>query len=210
MKIFKAVVAVFIIISVLFTYILVKNYKKSAEQYCNNNIKNELTQLVNKTFFLYAKENSYISENILEFQYNNGKISSVSVNSALLNICVSELITAVSHSLNNLNDQSFNIPFGNLFGISFLSGIGFGVPIKIVPLGSIAGDTKTDFTSVGINQTMLSIKAEFRISYQALFPFQTCYGDIGVEYLLLETMIIGDVPHFFLNTQADVQPQKTK
>lgn len=45
------------------------------------------------------------------------------------------------------------MPLGAALGITLLAGSGPGIPVSIVPIGSVSTDFETEFEACGINQT---------------------------------------------------------
>ena len=84
-------------------------------------------------------------------------------------------------------------------GISALSGISPHFKIALERAGNIETKIDSEFTSVGINQTMHRIYLNLKCSIGILAPFKSINKDISSKVLLTETVIVGDVPSTYYN-----------
>jgi len=65
--------------------------------------------------------------------------------------------------------------------------------------GSINSDIDSEFTSVGINQTLHRIYLNLDCSIGILTPFKTIHQNVSSKVLLTETVIVGEVPSTYYN-----------
>ncbi len=65
--------------------------------------------------------------------------------------------------------------------------------------GNINAKIDSEFTSVGINQSMHRIYLDLSCVVGILTPFQTINEEVSSKVLLTETIIVGDVPSTYYN-----------
>lgn len=71
-----------------------------------------------------------------------------------MNLFASDIAYNVQEELNKKEEDIIKIPIGSLFGIKYLFGFGPKIKLKIIPAGNIETEFKSNFESVGINQTI--------------------------------------------------------
>lgn len=84
-------------------------------------------------------------------------------------------------------------------GISALSVISPNFKIAMERAGNIETNIDSEFTSVGINQTMHRIYLDLKCSVGILTPFKSINKEIASKVLLTETIIVGEVPSTYYN-----------
>ena len=94
--------------------------------------------------------------------------------------------------------KGVNIPFFAFTGISFLSGYGNNVKVKIVNNVSVVCNFSSKFTSVGINQTLHSIYVDVISQIKLSVPFNNHNVKCATSVLISETVLIGKVPDIYL------------
>lgn len=65
--------------------------------------------------------------------------------------------------------------------------------------GSVEAKIDSEFTAVGINQTLHRIYLNLNCSIGILTPFQTVTKNVSSKVLLTETIIVGEVPTTYYN-----------
>lgn len=65
--------------------------------------------------------------------------------------------------------------------------------------GSVEAEIDSEFTAVGINQTLHRIYLNLNCSIGILTPFQTVNKNVSSKVLLTETIIVGEVPATYYN-----------
>lgn len=194
------VAAVLTILIILFVTICV-NFEKASDMYAGFEVKNFLISGINEIVKAQTENSFFELPNAINISYKDGEISSISVNSAFLNIFCAE-ITSKSNLFINENKKSLAIPIGNTLPFKLFSGRGFGIYTEIVPLGSVCVSTESNFYSAGINQTVHRIVLRINAVCDVLFPFKSNCVEINIEYVISETVIIGKVPEIYLSREA--------
>ena len=84
-------------------------------------------------------------------------------------------------------------------GISAFSGISPNFKIAMERAGNINAKIDSEFTSVGINQSMHRIYLDLDCAVGILTPFKTINEEVSSKVLLTETIIVGEVPSTYYN-----------
>ncbi len=196
----KLIKLVFILTAVLLlaaVLLFVFNFDSAAEQYAAFDVKNAITDGINKIYYNQTKK--YYDELKYAVTVNfgdNGKIGSISVNSSFLNLFSSEIVADSILFIEN-SSSSFGIPLGNITSARILSGLGPKIKVKIIPLGSVSGGIQSNFTEAGINQTLHRLTLNIKALIEVLSPFETCRAEINLIYVISETVIVGDIPNVY-------------
>ena len=93
---------------------------------------------------------------------------------------------------------SVTIPAGNLTGSAFLSGRGAPITFRTVLSHATVTDIRSEFRSVGINQTLHRVIIETRTAVTVLLPGRNVTREIVKSFPAAETVIVGRVPDVVL------------
>ena len=150
---------------------------------------------------LYSAVNS-VSESedfssLSDIKEQNGKITSISLDAKSANRIRSLIASSLNSALAKEEYYEFSIPVGNLTTIPILSGRGFKIPLKIVPLGSVDADIVSDFSDAGINQTKHSVYVKVSAKMRLMSPFSSSVTETETKVPLTETVIVGDIPRLY-------------
>ena len=77
-----------------------------------------------------------------------------------------------------------------------LAGKGPDIKIRICPAEKITVRLKSSFDSAGINQTAHRISAVVTAEVRSSLPIYSFETEVEFEFLLAETIIIGEVPDY--------------
>lgn len=96
-----------------------------------------------------------------------------------------------------------------LVGISVLRNLEPKFEVELESAGSITANIRTEFKSIGINQTNHKIYLDIDSSVGILTPFDTFRKEVNTEVLLTEAVIVGDVPDTYYNLEGFDEPSDT-
>ena len=113
-----------------------------------------------------------------------------------INRVQSELTLLIRRKFSRMSDSVHRIPAGSLTGSYVLAGKGPDIKIKICPAEKISVRLKSTFDSAGINQTTHRISAVVKAEIKSALPIYSFDTEVEFEFLLAETVIIGDVPDY--------------
>ena len=94
---------------------------------------------------------------------------------------------------------------GSFTGVKLLAGRGPGVNIVISSIGNVETDLRSEFTSKGINQTLHRVYLQVDCEVSILTPFKDLDKKISNQVLLLENVIVGQIPNTYYNIQGTSQ-----
>lgn len=129
----------------------------------------------------------------------NGNIKMIKSNIIPVNEIISDVAVRIQNELNKTQDGEVFIRLGTLTGSKFLSGRGPKVNFKIVTIGNVETDLKSEFSSAGINQTLHRIFLEVKCKVIILTPFNSIEEEITNQVLLAEAVIVGNIPNTYYN-----------
>ena len=120
----------------------------------------------------------------------------------VINKLASDIALETEKRFSNLENQKIQIPAGVLTGNKYLAGSGPKINIKIIPTGNIITEIKSEFESKGINQTVYRIYLELTCKVSIISQYKTIEDEIVNQVLLVETVIVGDVPNSYYNLKG--------
>jgi len=134
---------------------------------------------------------------------NEGKITAVNPDVALMNSLKSEIAITVSRKLNETTNSKLRIPLGNISGISLLSNVGPKISFNLVPYGKTDVDFLTTFSEAGINQTRHRVDVKVVLNVALLLANKAISSTkIETTVPISETIIVGDVPSSYTNLET--------
>ncbi len=144
----------------------------------------------------YLRENEYTYSDFAAVLYNEGKVVSIETIPCNINRVRNDIASAVNPKLADSGTISDRIPVGSLTGSYLLAGKGPKLKVKICPEGRAETEIRSEMESAGINQTRHRISAVITVKLTSSLPLYSFDSEVKYEFLLAETVIIGDVPDF--------------
>lgn len=166
--------------------------QKFVENEVSNMIDREVKNLMLEEFLSYDKI-TIISRDA------NGKVTSVSTNSVLINNFANELDIKIGDLIEENELFENRVYLSSLMGFDLFAGIGPKVPIRFEPISITHADIMHTFEETAINQTLHTIILSISIDIEILLPF--AYSSITVESQMpiAQTLIVGSVPDAYFN-----------
>lgn len=147
---------------------------------------------------LEGKENQTEYSSLIEVTYSqHGTVTSVKSNTPLINRLKSDLVTSINRSLADNRTDSVSISMGTLSGFPFLQGTGPLVEMRTEPEGYASAVFISEFTDAGINQTRHRIIMRTTVNAVTFIPMYTVETEISTDFLIAETIIVGDIPESY-------------
>ena len=97
-----------------------------------------------------------------------------------------------------------DVSVGTFTGIPILNGVGPKVNLKLVSIGAMTSEFKSNFDSAGINQTHHSIFVRLFASVSVILPAFSKTIDSVTEVLIAESVIVGKIPQVFMGENASL------
>ena len=80
--------------------------------------------------------------------------------------------------------------------------MGPDIIIKMMTDGNVITDLKSEFKEAGINQTLHRVYLEVVCNVTILTPYETITETITNQVLLIEGVIVGNIPDAYYNLQG--------
>lgn len=205
--IFGSFMFITIIILLIISFIkLDKAVRPSAQMQAEKISKHTAYEIITKAVSCYIAENEYTYNNFSTVVYDEyGDVSSIEALSGNINRIQSELAAEINEKLSTSGKTQAEIPLGNISGSYLLADKGPVIRIGICPVGTAEVKLVSSFDTAGINQTRHRIYAEISADMSSSFPLYSFDTSAQFQYLIAETVIMGDVPDYSVkawNSQA--------
>lgn len=139
----------------------------------------------------------------------NGKITLIEANSLEINKITSQINSNIQKEFDKIPRITVFINMGTISGISVLQNVEPKFNIELESAGNIKSMIRTEFKSVGINQTHHKIYLKIDARVGILTPFSSFGKDIASEVLLSEAIIVGEVPDTYYNLEGMDETEDT-
>lgn len=130
----------------------------------------------------------------------NEKIISIETNSNLINELQNNLRESINNELSEIDNNKMSIPIGTMSGITFLSGRGPDISLRLHQVGAADSEILSEFTSAGINQTKHRLVLKVTVELSAILPAHSTDITVENDYVISETVIVGDIPNGYIGT----------
>lgn len=150
--------------------------------------------------------NDEVNKIMKDYSYNslikiekdtNGNISFIEADSAQINDIVSKIVSNIQTKFDEIPRINVFINMGSVSGISALKNWDPKFEIELESAGSLSANVKTEFVSVGINQTHHKVFLQIDARVGILTPFDTFGSDLHSDVILTEAIIVGEVPNSY-------------
>ena len=139
----------------------------------------------------------------------NGNITLIEANSLEINKITSQINSKIQKVFDKIPRITVFINMGSVSGISVLNNLEPQFNIELESAGNIKSIIRTEFKSVGINQTHHKIFLKIDARVGILTPFSSFGKDITSEVLLSEAIIVGEVPDTYYNLEGMDETEDT-
>ncbi len=199
-KIVRKTAKTFIIIVI--AMIVATNLYKATEpiinRQCINMARSLATRISNEQATQAIKKYDY-DDFVNIIQDNSGNIKMIKSNVISINELTSDVAIKIQNKIDEIEDSEFYIRLGSFSGIKILSGRGSKIYVKMSTVGSVETKLISEFTSVGINQTLHRIYLDVRCTITVLTPYSSSEQTIYNQVLIAESVIVGATPQTYYN-----------
>ena len=91
----------------------------------------------------------------------------------------------------------YEVPISVIFNNGLLSNIGFKVPVKLNLIGDIETNITTDIKEYGINNAIVKLSLEIKVTEQVILPFSEKEIKIKTSIPLVIKLVKGEVPSYY-------------
>lgn len=138
-----------------------------------------------------------------------GNVTMIQMNMYKVNLIISDIAYYIQEQMKKPENSTISIPMGNFFGIDLLSGYGPNIKMRVVLLGTVETDLRSEFISQGINQTLHRVYLQVDCPVQILSSYKTMEEKISNQFLLAENVIVGKIPSTYYNLEGFKEPEDT-
>jgi len=166
-----------------------------------NAVHNQAVRIIADTVSDQVAADSRISnyQQLMHVQRDDqGRISMLTADTALINSFSSSLLSALEQNLAEMSQQKLSIPMFSA-GSRLLAALGPDLPVRVKGAAMPEMELRDSFVSAGINQTKHSIYLEISTQLQVVVPFDSSTCRVDMTVLLAEGIIVGQIPRTYLN-----------
>ncbi len=169
------------------------------ERLCFDKVKAISVKSVNNSIIKTISTNVTYDDLVYIEKNNNGDISFIQANSKKINDISRKIVIETEKTLNENLKNGVKIPFLAFTGLSFLSGFGREINLKILSVESVDVKFNSEFVSSGINQTLHKISVEIISDISLSFPSYRDNEQFSTSVLISEAILVGKVPEIYLS-----------
>lgn len=166
-------------------------------------VKEIIIQIVNDAIHTEFAEDIDFNDFIMTKTNKEGKVVMLQANSVEMNRISSELALLIQSNFKDIISSHVKIAVGSIVGSQLLSQYGPILNLNVMPIGMSKVNFKTEFESMGINQTRHKIYLEVDTQAKIVIPFSMKTIDIKTTVPIAETVIVGDVPLNYIFVPKD-------
>ena len=171
------------------------------ETLCEDKAKSIATIISNEEATKVMGEHTYDELFTIE-KDNNGNITMIKSNVIPINEIISDVAVRIQEQINARGRENIEIALGSFTGFKLLAGRGPGIKITISSIGNVETDLRSEFTAQGINQTLHRVYLQVKCQVSILTPFEDITREITNQVLLLENVIVGQIPNTYYNIEG--------
>ena len=168
---------------------------------CENRAKSIATIVSNEQATIVMTEHSYDELFTIE-KDNNGNIVMIKANVVPINEIISDVANKIQEQIDQRGRENVEIALGSFTGFKLLAGRGPGIKIRISSIGNVETDLRSEFTAQGINQTLHRVYLQVKCRVSILTPFNDMEQEITNQVLLIENVIVGNIPSTYYNLEG--------
>lgn len=173
--------------------------------YAQNKAKILANTIINQTVSTYLDENEIVYSDLIKINSTGeGKVTSVEFDTVELTKIKSGIISSVQNNINKSNAVVLEIPIGTISGNQYLNNRGPKIRIELQISSSVYSKISSKFMSAGINQTLHQITLIISADVHFIMPWYRTKGNFETDFLLAETIIVGEVPDAYTNVIESV------
>ena len=137
-------------------------------------------------------------DSVINIAYTNtGEIAYLNANQYIINTISREVVKNAQELMLTIGEDGVAVPLGTFSGLSIFNGRGPNVKLQMVPVGIVASNFNSVFTSVGINNTLHQLFLNVSAKVELILPLKNCVVNIEQSVLLCEAIVVGKVPEVY-------------
>lgn len=141
---------------------------------------------------------NYEYEDLVQVEKDSsGEITMIKAKIVPINEMIAQITSNIKKEIDNTEQTLIQINMGAISGISILSTVGPRFNIKMECSGRVETNLLSEFTSVGINQSLHRIYLDLVTTINILTPFNVIRNNYPSKLLLAESIIVGKIPETY-------------
>lgn len=194
-KIIKFLIFIIISIAILFHYdnsitdIIVGISIKNAEDKISKCASQSVEYIIDELNLQYS--------DIINTNYNNGTVVSITANTPKVNKIKSKIILKTQKLLKKYSCLETVVQLGSLSGFNMLSNRGPDIHILYDLYCSTTASIDSKFRSSGLNQTCHSVIVNVAVKYCLVLNDGDHVSTVNNDFIIAETVIVGEVPEAY-------------
>ena len=191
-------ILIIIVIAFLFVYLTIDLIYPLFDTICEKEAKSIATLISNEQATIVMSNYSY--EDIMKIEKDSeGNIKMISANMISINEIISDVAIKIQEELNKKERTEVGIRLGTFTGSKLFSGRGPLAKILISPVGMVETDLRSEFIAQGVNQTLHRVYLQVDCRINILTPYNMIEREISNQVLLMENVIVGNIPQSYYN-----------
>ena len=130
---------------------------------------------------------------------NNGDVVFITANSYKINTLCRAVATETEKLLTEELQKGCKVPLLAFTGLKFFSGLGVRIDYRAIRIGSVNCEFISDFSSVGINQTLHALYFRIDCEITVGFLYKNKSVTVNSDVLISESVLVGKVPEIYFN-----------
>ena len=156
------------------------------------------TRIINDAVYSQLDDEEFNYGSLVTVVYNgDNEITSIESNMLNINKLKAKINNSVNNELTDLDNHDLSISLGTISGLTSFYNKGPLIPVKVKPEGYVETLLISSFESAGINQTLHRILVQIKVDISAIIPGYTASGAIDTQFVIAETVIVGNVPEAY-------------
>lgn len=189
------IVCIFTVLFIVLLFALDAKIRPILLKLAHDEANYNVTNIMNKAFAeTLSHEQINYSDIITVSRDQNGRVTSVEANAETVNRIVTYTVNSIYEQISENITIRCGISIGSLTGLALLQSKGFEIPVVSQLSRYVDYKIMSSFTDAGINQTKHSIYLRITSNMFTYIPGQKMNETISAEFLLAETIIVGEIP----------------
>lgn len=165
-------------------------------------VKSLTQRAVNQAVYEVANAGPVYDDMIKISRNESGMVTLISADAIEINRLARDLVKLSEIKLGEIAERGISIPIGTFSGMPIFVGRGPEVRIRLIPIGVIGCNFRSEFREAGINQTNHRIYVNINSNVSVVMPTQNQSIATTTELLLAESIIIGSIPNTYLYSES--------
>lgn len=188
-------------ILLIISIIMLKSVIPIFNNMCLEKAKSIATLITNQETKNVVKNYEY-SDLMIIHKDATGNILMLEANMKNINEIITNIAKQIQTTIDTMQQEEIEINLGSFTGIHFLVGRGVKIPIRLITAGNVKTTVKSDFLNKGINQTLHRLYLEVECEISILTPFNTLQESITNQVILVENVMMGDIPNSYYHIEG--------